>query len=378
MTRTTPIAALALSMAGALVSARAAADEPPKPEGPKTEYIAEADQTKGDKRTQGWIWKLSTGATASFGDNRNVVGQTSGTSINFGAKLDGGADYNHDKHEFRNLLSLAGGLARTPVIPEFVKSADTLSLDSIYLYHFVEWFGLFGRFSLQTSMFRSADVRPPGISFQITHADGTVETVGGRTDADNRLALSSPFQPLLLKQSIGPFARPVTKEPFNLELRLGAGARETIAKNQLAVNDDPKTATVVEVKELSNVNQVGAEFAAGIWGDLATKRVSYRVGAEVMVPLAHNPLTPAEIEAITPGSTTQPSALKLTNVDLGAKLTFKLVEWASLDYEFKAVRQPQLLNAFQIQNNMLLTFGLALTNKAKPPAPACPPAPAAK
>jgi len=46
--------------------------------------------------------------------------------------------------------------------------------------------------------------------------------------------------------------------------------------------------TVVEVKELSNVNQVGAEFVTAIWGDLATKRVSYRAGIEVMVPLAHN------------------------------------------------------------------------------------------
>src|SRR4029078_13653704 len=116
-------------MAGALVSQRADADEPPKLEGPKTEYVADAEQIKGDKRTQGWIWKLSTGATASFGDNRNVVGQTSGTSINFGAKLDGGADYNHDKHELRSLLSLSEGLARTPVISEFIKSSDSLSLE---------------------------------------------------------------------------------------------------------------------------------------------------------------------------------------------------------------------------------------------------------
>jgi hypothetical protein len=376
--RISRVTVLALSVSSVLVTARAAADEPPKLEGPKTEYVAEAEQIKADKRTQGWIWKLSTGATASFGDNRNTVGQPSGTSFNFGVKLDGAADYNHDKHEFRNLLTLGEGVSRTPILPELIKSADTLSLDSIYLYHFVDWAGLFGRFSLQTSIFQGTDLRPAGITYQIARADGRVDNVGGKTDDLNRLLLSSPFRPLLLKQSIGPFARPVTSEKFNLELRLGAGARETIAKNQLAVNDDPKTATIVEVKELSNVNQVGVEFVASIWGDLATKRVSYRVGAEVMVPVAHNPLTSEEITALTPGSAAQPGAGTLTNIDLGARLSFKLVEWATLDYELKAVRQPQLLNAFQIQNVLLLTFGLVLTNKPKPPEPpVCPAPPAA-
>ena len=39
--------------------------------------------------------------------------------------------------------------------------------------------------------------------------------------------------------------------------------------------------------------------------------------------------------------------------------TVKLVEWASLDDELSAIREPQLIDAFQVRNNLLLTFGLS-------------------
>jgi hypothetical protein len=37
-----------------------------------------------------------------------------------------------------------------------------------------------------------------------------------------------------------------------------------------------------------------------------------------------------------------------------------LFEWASLDYELKIMRLPQLVDAWQIQNNLLLTFSYTL------------------
>jgi hypothetical protein len=59
------------------------------------------------------------------------------------------------------------------------------------------------------------------------------------------------------------------------------------------------------------------------------------------------------------------NALDLTNVEFRANLSVKLVEWASLDYQFKTLREPQLIDDFQIQNNLLFTFGLA-TGSASP------------
>ena len=61
------------------------------------------------------------------------------------------------------------------------------------------------------------------------------------------------------------------------------------------------------------------------------------------------------------------SAFELTNISLLAQLSLKVVDWASLDYEFRAEREPQLLDEFQLTNHLLVTFGLATGNA--PPAP---------
>jgi hypothetical protein len=57
------------------------------------------------------------------------------------------------------------------------------------------------------------------------------------------------------------------------------------------------------------------------------------------------------------------SAGELTNISTHARLSFKLVEWASLDIEAKAFRQPQISEDWQKSLAMLLTFGYTLFDK---------------
>ena len=49
------------------------------------------------------------------------------------------------------------------------------------------------------------------------------------------------------------------------------------------------------------------------------------------------------------------SITELTNIEIGATISFKVFEWLAIDYVFRALRQPQLLDEWQIQNNLLLT-----------------------
>jgi len=344
----------ALALMTTLLPQRASADEPLKLAN-KADYVPGAggpDAKKDDsKAPEGWNPRLAVGLTASFGDNRSVVGQTDGGTLGFGLKFDAGLDYRRGGHEWRNSLNLAEGLTRTPVIPVFVKSADLLSLESIYLYHVTPWFGPFARATMLTSMFRGADIQPTSVTYAIAHVSGEIESVEAR-----RLTLSEPFRPMTLKQSIGPFLRPVEKEVINVEIRAGLGAQETIAKDQLLVADNKDT-PVIEVKELANVNQLGVEAAADVWGTISDKRVIYRVGVDVMIPLAHTVLVAGDDR----------SSLALMNVDLGAQLSFKLVEWASLDYQIKAIREPQVLDGFQVRNSLLLTMGLSYNTGEKKP-----------
>jgi hypothetical protein len=335
-------AGLLLASAALLAAMPALAEDKPATE---QVFVPKVEETE---RADGLATRLAVGANTSFGNNRSVVGQTDGSTLNLGLSFDSAADYNQGKHEWRSTLAFGEGLTRTPVLPVFVKSRDSLTLESIYLYHYVPTFGPFARFSLATSMFRGTDVRPELVTYLVARTDGTVDAITA-----DKLTLTGPFRPLTLKESVGPFWRPITGEKANLELRAGAGARQTFAESQLAISDDDKTPEL-EVKELDDISQLGVEGVIAFWGTVSAKTVTYRVGVEVMVPLAYSDL---------PATDTRGS-LELANIEIGGALSFKLVEWASLDYELKAVREPQLLDAFQVQNNLLLTMGLSAKKDA--------------
>jgi hypothetical protein len=350
--RSASIAALAGLSAFALISRSAAADDELK-QSNKADFVvpgtAGAAKKDDGKPKEGWSPRLALGATASFGDNRSVVGQTDGGTLAIGLKFDVGLDYRRGGHEWRNTLNLAEGLTRTPVIPVFVKSVDLLAIESIYLYHVTPWFGPFARATMLTSMFRGADIRPAPVTYQVARVTGDVDSVTGSS-----FTISEPFQLMTLKQSIGPFLRPVEGEKINVEIRAGLGAQETIAKGQFAVTDDKDTPGI-EVKELANVNQLGVQAAVDVWGTVSDKRVIYRVGIDVMLPLAYTALVAGD----------KRSSIDLMNVEMGAQLSFKLVEWASIDYQIKAIREPQVLDAFQVRNSLLLTLGLSYTGEKK-------------
>lgn len=352
MIRSASIAALAGLSAFALISRSAAADDELKQTN-KADYVvpgSAGDAKKDDgKVKEGWSPRLALGANASFGDNRSVVGQTDGATLAFGLKFDVGLDYRRGHHEWRNTLNLAEGLTRTPVIPVFVKSVDLLAVESIYLFHVTPWFGPFARATMLTSMFRGADIQPAPVTYEIARVNGDVDNVTG-----SRFTISEPFQLMTLKQSVGPFLRPVEREVINVEIRAGLGAQETIADGQFAVSDNKDTPQI-EIKELANVNQLGVQAAADIWGTVSDKRVLYRVGVDVMIPLAYTSLVAGD----------ERSSIDLMNVELGGQLSFKLVEWASIDYQIKAIREPQVLDAFQVRNSLLLTLGLSYTGEKK-------------
>lgn len=315
----------------------AVAQEPPKLAAPKTEYIP--DKTEG--RKDGLDYLVNTAAQISISDNRSVLGQTDGLSFLFGFKFDTAANWNQGPWEWRNTVGVAGGVARTPIIDELVKARDLASLDSTLLYHATPWFGPFLRFALNTTLFIGADVRPAETAYRIARADGTTEAL-----VRQRLRMTDPLKPLTLKESIGPFLQPLSTEPLSIEARAGIGARQSFADGQLALADDPATPEV-EIQEMRDAHQAGAEAALELRGAISEKRISYKVVADVLIPFVYTAL-PAGDER---------DALDLISASLLGNLNFQLVEWASVDYELRLVREPLLVDKLQVQNNLLLSFG---------------------
>lgn len=352
----------------------------------KKDLTAVPAEAPADAVKNGVYGSLRGDVTLSFTDQQRVVGQVDGSTINFGVKVEAHTDVIHDAHEWRNSALLNAGVTRTPNIPQFIKNTDSLQIESIYLYHLKPWVGPFARIRLDTPMFAGTDVRPGATNYKVTRQDGTTfqtcDPDSGEACATTKLPLTNGFQPLTLKESLGVFAQPYQSKSVTVEARLGFGAQEILADKQFALADVADDATncpagaaspgtksaipCVEVTQLSDVLQAGLEANLEVWGTTYEDKITYKVYGGILAPFAHGSLPQTYLDA---GGTDDIG--QLTNVDVGANVAFKLVDWATLTYEFKAVRVPQLLpDTFQVRNTLMLTMGYGIDNRPAPPAPA--------
>jgi hypothetical protein len=310
------------------------------------------DEVKGAKTKQeGWDGSLVLGASTSLAQNSNVVGVTDGIAWSMGAQIAGLLEYRRGQSEWTNSLKLGETYSYTTALDEFVKTVDELAWKSTYLYHLrrIPWLGPFAELKLKTSIL-------PGYDYQAEEHEYLVQRLDGTTDpglVQRKYRLSDPFRPLHIEESLGAFAKPIDKETLKLEAKLGFGGKHIFAADQFAVDKIDKDKKQVFIKQLDDVHQGGPAISISAKGSLYAKKVTYYGLAEVMFPAINNQ-----------SDSDERNIAELTNVLLEAGLTFKLVSWASLDYGFKAIREPQLLDRWQVQNNLLLTFSYTLV-KAK-------------
>ncbi len=345
-----------------LCTASAGAQDPPAPPpqvtdaeaGPTMEgEIVAPEGTDESKRKMGWSPGIAIGATFNLVNTQSVVGQPDGTTLNIGGGLDASLEFNEGMHEWRNMLLAAAGTTRTPAIDEFVKTNDGLAFESIYLIHVIESFGPFARFGLNTQMFPATDIRPAAVDYVVKNVDGTTTNFTGR-----RLALTGPFEPLTLRESLGVFWQPLRSDRISLETRVGFGAIETFASG-LAVTDDSATPEL-EVTELDDSYMIGGEGVLNVWGFFDNdKRISYIAGVTVLAPFVTSTLPEGDDRNLG----------ELINFEGVAGLNAKLFDWAAVSYRLNVTRQPLLIDEFQISNMLLLTIGAAWGSKAPEPEP---------
>lgn len=296
---------------------------------------------KKDERPQGWDPALLLGASLALSANSNFVGQPNGNTFTGGLNVLGRLDYYRDVIDWRNTLKIDEVFTRTPVIDEFVKTIDKLTFESVLYLRYSPVIGPFASFKLDTAILEGRDVR----------AEPTNYWVDGVADPERQgvtsTKLTDAFQPLQLKEAVGVFISPVNTKPLSVDIRAGFGAAQTFAAGGLIINDDEATGDRIELTTLKDVIQAGVVAGVDVKGELDQGRVNYSVFAEVMVPFINDDAQDRSVG-------------DLINVDIGAKMGFKMFEWASLNYELKVMRLPQLVEDWQIQNNLLLTFSYSL------------------
>jgi hypothetical protein len=316
------------------------------------QFVPNAELSGGQSALpQGWVGTLSLNANVSINHNSNVVGQLDGASFIMGGGLVGTLVFRAGAHEVLSSMSLTEAFAKTPALTDLVKTNDTLRLESIYNYFFLDWLGAFGRIGFDAPIFHSWDRRAAVTNWTIAHLDGTNEMVlNGR-----ELRLASAFQPLTLTESAGLVAKPLAEEPATVSIRAGIGGRETFAKGVLVDNDD-KATPAIELKEVDNVIQGGAEAAIGIVGKFPTRRLSYAVDFGMLLPVFNN-------DKLDRG------AFELLRIGLAGNLVFSTFDWMALTYQVRVTRDKQLFERLQVQNSLFLTFTYDLIAAPKPEGP---------
>jgi len=295
---------------------------------------------KKNENNPGWHVQLDVGASVSLSGNEKVVGQPDGLSWTIGANIGVAGGYRKDAHDWLNKLTLQLQFSNVPPLNQFIKSADIFDFSSAYYYRALDWVGPFVRFRLQTQMLPGVDTQASDVLYKVTELDGSVgETTAATFD------ITDPFAPLTLKQSLGAFLRPYWETEAKIEFRVGLAAQEVLADDQITVAKGLENGEVL-LSRLASANQVGAEVGLEVAGAFEKNKILYSIWGDVLLPF-YSDGPKAEDKAFD----------ELINVEFGAKIAFKFVDWASLSYEFRAVRQPQLLDDWQISNNLLLTFG---------------------
>lgn len=323
----------------------------------QAQIVPGQDAVKAGEKTdvEGWAPFLSLTSTISLISNSSVVGQVDGVSTLFGLGVTGGADYVKDKHLLRNSLSISEGFARTPVIDEFLKTTDSVKLESLYNYFLTQNLGLFGRLKLETSIFPSDDVRGLQTTWvEKNQTDATMPIPLNQLKYRQRLA--DAFSPFSISESGGGFADPIRKEWLNVSFRAGAGGRHTFAESVLLIDDD-KATPEVELQRLRDVHQLGFEAFAGVSGKTKDSRANYKAGLSLLLPFVNNDPDDRGVG-------------KLTRIAFEGQVTFNVYTWMGLVYSLNITKDAQLFargdEKVQVQNTLLLTFNFTVVKKLEP------------
>jgi hypothetical protein len=301
-----------------------------------------AQENIDNKKPEGWHPRLLLKGNLSMGSSKSVVGQVDGDSTTLGANIDSGLDYKKELNEWRQTLTYSGATTRTPSIPQYVKSSDEFKYSTIFLRGLTAYpnVGPYARLEAKTSLFKGEDVRAESKAYLLKNSNENLGT-------HNVYRLTDSFIPLTTQESVGFFAKLIENKNTLLELRLGFGAIQVKTKGQLRVNDDANTANIIEVSALDDLSQSGIEYGFVFKG---------KWNANSDYSLTGDFLTPIGTEVDAGKECGDCDSLALTNVDLKAAITSKVSDWMNISYEYKALKQPEVLDKFQIQHGFVLNI----------------------
>ncbi len=302
------------------------------------------------KKKDGWFPDLKVGFNFSFAQSDGVVGVQDGTTLSLGLQLSGSLVYTKRTHEWRTTLGLIHTQTKLPTLEPFVKSADKLDLETIYVYRLpkVKWFGFFVGLKMETPILPGFLLKSDDVTLQIKEpTEKTYKPFAEKPKLAGQegFQLTNAFAPLALKQALGLDFLPLNHSVLRVNIKAGVGAVQLFAQNGLRIDAD-KSATdkLIQLGRLQDYVQIGAEARLNAGGSAFKKLLSYSLSTGVMLPF---------YSSVTNGK----SIPELINFDLAFKLGIQVFKWLAINYALNITYAPLIVpEKFQVTNNLVLSL----------------------
>ena len=266
-------------------------------------------------------WELS--LSTLFNNAQNTANKDR-ASASLSAQVRNISQYNTDKNfaDVRFTLE-AGGIKEGSDAVR--KSVDEVEIRSTYIYRLSRRIGPYLRGVLNTKLFSTDLLEAPDT---LNVVDDSQEQIIDRVVTRGEFTLSPSFFPLQLRQGIGINSRLYRSFPFNMDLRIGLGARQTYVSDSYELLDGRK-----RVKQLENVSSTGLE---------ALLITDARLGSFITLD--------SEFDIIMPSANTDNWEFTFEN-----RLRTFLYRFINVDFVFDFERE-QTLQRLQSRQQVLLRF----------------------
>ncbi|MFA5624454.1 MAG: hypothetical protein WC966_05300 [Bradymonadales bacterium] len=291
----------------------------------------EIDVESEKEKTRWWNISLLVGGSTRFNSSRDVVGKASGELLDISAFVESTGTILRNKHYvYGRFNAEIGGTFRLNKRP-FTTNIDELTLELLYAYRIVTWFGPYARFSFESNMAPAVQELDYNMTVERYKHDGTlIDSKEQQLD----IKLSPTFSPI--KLSTGAGARFDYGLGFWLQFsaRLGIGYRKVFARDLFVVLGSDATSQTIRLGQVLDTQQFGIEAALNL--DITPLHwLSFKIQANLLEPFTD---------------------WKAPYTDLRFSTAIRISSIASLSYMLRVVYEKQILNRAQIDQYVQLRF----------------------
>lgn len=289
----------------------------------------EIDVEAREEKTRWWDINLLLGGSVRFNRSDNVVGRATGQILDISAFVESkGSMFLRKHYLYGRFNAEVGGTFRLDKRP-FITTIDELTLELLYAYRIVNWFGPYARFSFESNMAPAyQELNNPMTVERYNHNGELVRTLKEQMDVE----LSPAFSPITLSTGAGARFNYALGFWLQFSARLGIGFRQVFARDLYVVLGSD--AQSVRLGQVLDTRQFGVEAALNF--DITPLYwLSFKIQANLLEPFKD---------------------WRSPFVDLRASTAIRISSIASISYTLRVIYDRHILDKAQIDQYVQLRF----------------------